>query len=108
MPTGLLAQASSVEVDAGSPACGKLTSMEVVSAWKAHLVLSSSCWPVRANPHHALLKIWGSAQAPTPDMMQWRWGAPTQHPAVGGHPVKTCPEETPPWLSGLGTCQVLG
>ena len=108
MPTGGLVQASSVEADAGSPARGKPTSVEVVSAWKVRLVLSSSRWPIRANPHHASLKIWGSAQAPTPGMMQQRWGAPTQHPAVGGHPVKTCPEETPPWLSGVGTHQVLG
>lgn len=108
MPTGGLAQASSVEVDVGSLAHGKPTSVEVVSAWKACLVLSSSRWPIRANPHHALFKIWGSAQAPSPDMMQRRWEAPTQPPVVRGHAEKTCPEETPPWLSGLGTRQVLG
>lgn len=108
MPTGRLAQASSVEADAGSLARRKPASMEVVSSWNARLVLTSSCWPIRANPHHASLKMWGLAQAPTPDMMQWRWGAPTQNPMVRRHPGKTCPEETRPRLSGLGTCKVLG
>lgn len=106
MPTGRLAQATSVELGAGSTQKAELhghcLGLEGLSGPEPQLLACQN----KFTSH--LIKNLRLNPGTRPRHMQWRWGAPTQPPAFGGHPGKTCREETPPWLSVLGTGQILG